>query len=380
MVRVCTAHVTVHTRQNIYCLTAYNFPFTIMLDHLRHTLILLSVGLLFFSCSTDEPDTSGREMKFDISSVSRSAVTTAENITKNPFAVFADRIPSNLADNQSALRSTVYHNTPVTYTTSGWTTSEVQFWFHNHEHSFVAIHPASVLSANDANISYLNSQLSFSYTLPSDHTQTADLLAATHRRRYTENLQFDDKGNITGGQAEAVYLQFNHMLTQINLSPAFYDNNAGKDAFIQVHKIVLSGFKNNATFNILPSSLQSTAQTDDRAIEVKDQKGSGDLTITYAKPIIIKNDKQNVSLFGKNDAIIMLPQSFAENSDAKIIFSYSYNNDETIKDVTFSLQNMKWEIGKSYNYSFTIERLGITLESTAITDWDLMNVGNINAR
>lgn len=85
MVRVCTAHVTVHTRQNIYCLTAYNFPFTIMLDHLRHTLILLSVGLLFFSCSTDEPDTSGREMKFDISSVSRSAVTTAENITKNPL-------------------------------------------------------------------------------------------------------------------------------------------------------------------------------------------------------------------------------------------------------------------------------------------------------
>ncbi|MDE6008231.1 MAG: hypothetical protein K2G90_03385, partial [Muribaculaceae bacterium] len=130
-------------------------------------------------------------MKFDISAVSRSAVTTAGNITRSPFALFGDRIPTAFAGIPSAEKSIIYFNTPVSFSNSAWTTPEPQFWYDKHEHSFVAIHPASVISASDANIQYLNNQLSFSYTLPSDHTQISDIMVATHRRRYIDQREYD---------------------------------------------------------------------------------------------------------------------------------------------------------------------------------------------
>ena len=141
-------------------------------------------------------------MKFDISSVSRSAVTTAANITANPFAVFGDMIPSEIADNHSA-RTIIYHNTPVTYNEAkaAWTTPAPQYWYPKHDHSFVGVHPASALSAADANIQYSNSQLSFTYTLPTDHTKVTDILSATQRRRFG-----------SGTTEAVVYLRFENVI------------------------------------------------------------------------------------------------------------------------------------------------------------------------
>lgn len=339
-----------------------------MLDHLRHIFIPISAGLLLVSCSSDEPATSACEMKFDISSVSRSAVTTAANITASPFAVFGDRLPE-----QSSERIIIYHNSPVTYINSAWVTAENQYWHNHHEHSFVAIHPASVLSTTDVNPQYSNSKLSFTYTLPSDHSKTTDILAATHRRKY------DKEVNLARENPNAVYLQFTHIMTQINLAPAFDDNLRAEDEYIEIHKVELSGFKTKATFEITPASLSATDQTDDRVLASNVHQDEGSFTFAFDQHKKVVNDKKYVPLFGYDDTIIMIPQTFGADSQAKIVVSYTVNGDPTIKQVTLPLMNQRWDHGKTYTYRFTISSAGAHFSTTTITDWDTLDVGNINA-
>lgn len=349
-----------------------------MLDHLKHIIIPLSAGLLLFSCSSDESATPACEMKFDISTVSRSAVTTTSSITGNPFAVFGDMIPSEIADNPSA-RTIVYHNTPVKFINSAWTTPAPQYWFNNHDHSFVAIHPASVLSTTDAEIQYSTSQLSFTYTLPTDdHAKIPDILAATHRRKYKDQREYDENGKLTGGTADVVYLQFGHIMSQINLAPALTDNLMDKNGYVEFRKFELSGFRNKATFKITPASFQTATQTDDRIIEVIPQKGENKLTVELPSPKKVSNDGKNVALLDYNDAVIMLPQTIEATSKAQILVTYTMNGEKEEKQVTLPLAGINWESGKTYTYKFTINRTGLLFGSTTITDWDELNVGNID--
>lgn len=327
--------------------------------------------------SDDEPVTSSCEMKFDISTVSRSAVTTVDNITASPFALYGDKIPAAAADDPS-VRTVIYENTPVTYIKSAWLTPAPQYWYNHHLHSFVTIHPASVLSATDAAPRYSNSQLSYSYTLPSDLSKTVDILAATHRRLYADERELDPDG-LLHGTADVVYLRFGHIMSLINLAPALDDNIMRPDEYIEFRRFELSGFKTRATFTVAPAPLQTTDQTDDRIISVTGQEGSGNLSIDFTPPVKVVNDRMNVSLINSGDALIMLPQVFPADSDVHFTLSYTINGDPSIKQVTLPLNNQKWESGKSYTYRFTIDRTGLLFGSTSITDWDVRDVGNIDA-
>lgn len=344
-----------------------------MLDHLRHTLIPLSVGLLLLSCSSDEPAASGSEMKFDISAVSRSAVTTASNITGNPFALFGDRVSDKPSE-----RSVIFENIPVTFLNAVWSSPVVQYWYNNREHSFVAIHPASVLSGTDAGIQYLNSRLSFSYRLSSDHSKIKDILVATHRRKYQK--KYDEDGRPIGGTTNVVYFRFGHVMSRINLAPAFNDNVLDADAYIQFHRLELTGIKTKAAFNITPSSLLTAELTDDRMIEVTDQGEEGSLTIDFAEPKKVGNGLKIASLFDGDETIIMLPQNFTADSEAKITLSYSVSDDpSSIRKASLPLNGQIWLSGKSYTYNFSIDRTGILSGSTGIDDWEVMDAGNIDA-
>lgn len=349
-----------------------------MLDHLKHTLIPLSAGLMLISCSSDEPDVSGCEMKFDISTVSRAAVTTAGNITENPFAVFGYMVPSKSADIPSA-RTIIYNNTPVTYVNSAWMTEETQYWYNDHVHSFVAIHPASAVNRSDANPQYSDA-LSFTYTLPSDITQTTDILAATHRRQYNDLRKYDEDGNLIGGEAAPVSLRFGHLMSQINIAPALNDNIMNDEEFIQFRKVELARFKTKATFNITPALLLTSDQTDDRVVDVTGQEAEGYFLIEFTDPKKIVNGQDNVCLFDNNDAIIMLPQTFAADSEAEFILSYTINNDPTIKQIVLPLNSQELESGRSYTYRFTIDRSGLLFGTMTIANWELLDVGDINAR
>lgn len=345
----------------------------LMYSKLRHIFFLVTAGWLLSSCSTDAPDVGkieqGSAVEFATSGVSR-AVTTNINNAGSKFVIYGDK--KLKADDSGNALNVVFNNTEVEYDGASWKYDGLQYWFPKHEHSFVAIHPATIGSGAE----YANSRLSFVYTIPTSANNevakddVADIIAATHRR-------FHDPDD--NEVSNVVTLKFGHIQSLINFAAAFDDNYLNETEFIKLKKLELSGFKTKATFSILPASLFTNNQTDDRVNDVTGQEADGHMTIEFAEPVTVANNRAHVGLFDDNDAIIMLPQAFAADSDAHVTISYTINDDPTVKQVSLQLMNQKWESGKSYTYRFTINRRGLLPETTTITDWEVLPVGNIDA-
>lgn len=328
----------------------------------------MSAGWLLSSCTSDVLDgeniTRGSEVQFAVSELSRATITTSID----EFAVYGDK--KSLVDNNTA-PMVLFDKTKVEHKNNSWRYDGIQYWYPKHEHSFVAIHPLSVLESGN-NPQYADSKLSFTYAVPekvSDRNAIPDILAATHRRVY----ELDDPNNTTT-------FQFSHIMSLINLAPMLSDDSMGEDSYIEFHHLVLSGLKAQATFNITPAPRQTNLQTSDRVVEVTGQNGESELTINIDTPKRIYNNKKDVTLFDDDDAIIMLPQTFDAASKAQILLTYSINGNAEKKQVTIPLaESGSWESGKSYSYRFTISRTGVKVEAATITNWDVLNVGNINA-
>lgn len=338
---------------------------------LTYLYIISFFAFMVSSCASDEPaDTRGKgsEMKFEVSGDTRASVTSDINTLGSKFLVFGDRKP---AEGNSGPVS-VFHKTEVEYTGEGWSYQDVQYWFPNHEHSFVAIHPLKV--AETDYLRYSDSRLSFAYEIPADQnkninkTDVTDIITATHRRLFR-----------TEDAANTISFRFSHLLSLINFAPALDDNYMEDNAFFLFHKLEITGFKTKGTFHILPAPRQTNIQTSDYVIEVTGIEGEGKMTVNFTQPVKVENNRENVKLFDENDAIIMLPQDFTADSNAKIVLTYSVNNDATMKQVTIPFKDKKWDTGKSYTYKFTINRTGLLFESTSITNWDVVSVGNVNA-
>lgn len=339
---------------------------------LTYILSLFFLACYTSSCTSDVPDnvevSKGSEMSFAVADMSRASAATSFN----RFAVYGDM---KLWTDDAAAPKSLFSKTEVVYIDGSWCYEGTQYWYPKHEHSFVAIAPVSALETSDTP-RYSNSLLSFTYKIPtavdgkvSDYGDVDDIIVATHRRYFDE----DDT------DATATF-HFGHIMSQINISPAFDDNIMEKEEYISFKEMELSGFKTKATVSLLPASRQSNLRTDDRVIEFSGLDEDGDVTIEFAEPVRIANDRNNVRLFDDKAAIIMLPQSFAEDSDARIVLYYTINNDPLIKQITLPLKGIQWESGKSYNYTFTFDRRGLISGSTSISDWNVLNVGNIDAR
>lgn len=328
----------------------------------------MSAGWLLSSCTSDVLDgeniTRGSEVQFAVSELSRATITTSID----EFAVYGDK--KSLVDNNTA-PMVIFDKTKVERKNNSWRYDGIQYWYPKHEHSFVAIHPLSVLESGNTP-QYADSKLSFTYAIPnkvSDRNAIPDILAATHRRVY----ELDDPNNTTT-------FQFSHIMSLINLAPMLSDDSMGEDSYMEFHQVVLSGLKAQATFNITPAPRQTNLQTGDRVVEVTGQNGESELTINFASPVKVVNGHKDVTLFDDDDAIIMLPQTFDAASKAQILLTYSINGNAEKKQVTIPLaESGSWESGKSYSYRFTISRTGVKVEATTITNWDVLNVGNINA-
>ena len=335
---------------------------------LTYCLILSFVGWLAASCSSDAPDnvdvSKGSEMSFAVAEMSRASVTTSFN----RFALYGDmKFP---VENDAAATG-VFDKTEVTYVGGNWVYEGTRYWMPGHEHSFIAVSPVSVLETG--NPTYSNSQLSFTYTIPAaggtvNKDDVTDILAATHRRLYD-----DADANTTAT------FRFGHILSLINLAPALADNIMGPDAYIAIRRLELSGFSTGARIDILPAARQSNRQTDDRVIDIAGHQSEAALAVDFAEPVKIANDRKNVNLFADGDAIIMLPQTFAADSEAKIVLTYTVNDDPSERQVTLPLMSQKWESGKSYAYRFTLDRTGLIVNTVSITDWDRLDGGNIDA-
>lgn len=335
-------------------------------------LSLLSSAVIFVTaCSSDTPDNegvgSGSEMSFAVAELSRASVTSSFN----KFALYGDK---KFPVDNNTVSTGIFNKTEVEYKDGTWGYEGTQYWFPGHEHSFVAISPVSALETSGAP-QYSNSRLSFTYIIPTTsdnvvtkHSDVADIVASTHRRLHKQN---DSNTTVT--------FRFGHIMSLINLSPALDDNIMAKEEYIEIIRLELLGFKTKAIFDILPAPRQTNSQTDDRVIDVYGQEKEGSMSIVFSEPVKIANDCKNVNLFESNDAIIMLPQSFSAGSDARITLYYTINGDSSVKQILLSLTGKAWESGKSYIYRFTLNRTGLISETTTISDWDEMNVGNIDA-
>lgn len=326
---------------------------------------LAATSVLSSSCTGDDPDepAQGAAMEFAVGAESHSS--RANNAGFSEFAVFGDIKKIDTETNEPGEITKIMENVAVAYvdTAASWKYCETQYWFPKYEHSFVAINPSATVATN---AQYSNSQLSFTYTLPTDQNRTADIVAATHRRYYE------------GGKAETVTLRFGHVMTQINVAAALDDNLMSKDGYIDFSKIEMSGFNTEATFNIAPAPLLSAQQTDDRVIEVTAQKGSGSMMTEFEEPKRVMNDKKYVSLLG--DGLIMLPQSYGDDAEARITLTYKIDKETEQKRIEIPLKGQTWEPGKRYTYRFVIDRRGLRFEGTTIAEWKAMEVGNIDAK
>lgn len=332
--------------------------------NLKLTYLLLSIAILATSCNSDPSDdprsAKGAELSFNVSDLSRASVTNSID----QFLVYGD---TKSASSGSSSPLVLFDKTPVVYKNNNWTYEGAQFWIPKFEHSFVAVSPAKVFTTGN-NTRYSNSRLSFEYSIPapggilSNNDDVADILAATHRRYYENDgyvVSFDNK----------VTFRFGHLMSLINLSPAFYDNKLNSYDYILIHKLQFSGIKTKAQFNILPAQRLSNDRTDDMTVDVTPQE-EGTITLELSSPKKIENNARNVNLFTENDAVIMLPQVFGADSEAKIIVFYSINDEETMNQGSILLKNTQWESGKSYLYKFTIERIGLKLNGNEINPWN----------
>lgn len=321
------------------------------------------IACLLSACdSADMPAGEAADTGAELSFATYDPHTRAETPAFDKFYVYGDK--KYPIDNTAHL--ILFNNTVVEYNDGSWTYDGVQYWYKDQEHSFVAIAPASVAEATSPQ--YSDSQLSFTYTLPFEdvmttgrlagYKQATDILAATHRRSYTS------------GTTDPVRLKFNHLMTKINIAPKLDDDYMPDGTFLKVHQLELCGIKTTAIFNILPATIQSGNQTDNSVVEITGQDNDRNISITFDEPEKIYNHRGNVNLFDDDiDPIIMLPQTFTSDSRAKIILTYSINNNGQSK-LTLPLKNITWESGKSYIYKLTLDHMGLRIELPAITDWE----------
>lgn len=320
--------------------------------------LLISIILLTSSCNSDPGDdirySTGTELTFNVSNPTRSSVTTS--IDK--FVVYGDMKPA--ASDGSSSPIVIFDKKNVEYKNGAWYYDGLQYWMPDHEHSFVAVAPESILGSGN-NVRYLNSHLSFEYSIPTSGN-VDDILIATHRRLYGNN-------GYGPSSDSRITLTFSHLLSLINIAPAFSDNSIGSEEYILFHKLEFSGIRNRAKVDILPASRQTGSSTNDMDVDITGQE-VGDYTIVFPTPVKVKNNAENVKLFADDDAIIMLPQAFT--ADAELTLSYTINEDNTINYVSIPLKNQKCESGRSYTYKFTIERFGVILDSCEINPWNVI--------
>lgn len=332
------------------------------IKHIYLTFLALT-ALILSACSSDSPDENsgkGDEVTFTVKDNSRASVTSSIQ----EFTVFGDVKKSGDTSKEPVV---LLNKTNVKFTGSIWTYDNIQYWVPKMEHSFVAISPSSILEEENSH-RYSGSQLSFRYSVPlnggilSSTDKVSDILVSTHRRVYGEI-------GTTTPDDHRISFRFNHILSLVNLSPAFDDNLLAPDDYITFYGIEVSGVKTTAQVNIMPAPMQSTTQTDDMVVGISAEE-SQTFTLTLPTPVKVQNNGVNVNLFADADPLIMIPQIFEPENDAKITFSYTIADDPTMRYVSLTLTNQKWQSGKSYLYKFSIERSGMNSVTCGISGWN----------
>ncbi len=296
----------------------------------------------------------GPSVTFDVASISRADVTTAQSVYLAPFMVYGDMT--------FGTTTVTFAGDPVTYTGKGndWECANIQFWMPGHDHSFVAVHPYSTEIYKD--VKYDHNALTFSYSLPADHTEGTDILVATHRRKL-------DPEEFSAQSPIGFY--FSHALSLLNFTVAFGDITSTapvvKSDYIKVKRIELANVATSGTFSIVPAQVQSTKQTND-FVASWSQQSYGEISIPVRNTTV--NDKERVDALAISGAVFALPSPETE-VDLTITYDlYSNNVYEGEQTATASF-TASWRQGQSYTYGLTIpnDNSKPVLMQVTVADW-----------
>ena len=349
-----------------------------MIDNLKYlTYCTFALAPLMMSCSSEDsgPEYAGsEELVFVTAKQSRAAETTTANLTAKPFALYGDL---SLADGDG--NPTVLMNgSQATYNTSEkkWNYGSTLYWFSSHIHSFVALHPIEAINSTRTvtDVNYGDGRLSFNYTHPSDYKKASDLLVATHRRQYVQEL---------GKRAEPVSLTFNHILSVLDIRVKYFEELAYSNSNnrIEVTEIVLEGINVSGSYNVRPDDLSDT----DARIGTDAHGASGWTNLASGKRSFQGTPDQHLngyydsqynafkSVFKNNDAIIVLPKASGNvtlSMTFKLFVNNTYAADHTLSTV---LENAEWKAGQKITYDLQVSVGEILQGGCTIEDWNTVS-------
>lgn len=351
--------------------------------------MLLAAGWLLSSCRSDAPDdfAEGYEMQFTTAEATRASITKNLNTKGSAFALFGEKMFQGENDYHGPL--VIFNGTKVEFKDNNWNYGEPQYWMPGHEYSFVALYPDSLLSKTYFSQEYDNPKLSFTYSVPRSDMDAvkkedfADIVVATHRRIIDIDKNDPNKVGLPPHYDKSpVNLKFQHIMAVLDITPAVVDplmyagddeskldpdpnfnDQIIKNEYIQFRKVEFYGFQTKADISVTPSQLNSATQTydNDVTVDVDYKLPFAKMTIEFTEQTAqhIVNNFPNCSIFEKDDAMIMLPHTLAE--DSKIEMTYTVNldtaEDPVIRHITIHPGPLKLEAGKYYKLCFTVEKV-----------------------
>lgn len=304
------------------------------LQHLYLALALLLTAGITASCADDLTDgsTTGTPIAFDAprATETRAAVEGTNLPENSSFKVWGGRTDYNVLE---------FDGETVKESGGAWNyTGGTRYWQVG-TYNFYALYPAEV-----EGVSYSNGSITINnFDCSATGEDAVDLMKAEETVIYTEG------GSVPG----PVSFTFEHLLARVTVSV-----RTGQGVTATVSDATLSGI--HKTGNYDGNIWTPTEQTD---------SFRGSYTGNIAS-------NKTVSLF---EDLLIIPQDLT--NDTKLTITLQRSTDNQAQTETFALNSslIRWDAGRHYNYTLTVEPDAITFSNFTVDEWnENSTAGDIN--
>ena len=351
-----------------------------MIDNLKYLVSCCACAFagLMLSCSSEDsesPSEGAEELVFVTAEKSRAVESTTANLTSKPFALYGDVC---LASGESDL-TVLMNGMQATYSGASkkWDYGTALYWFPNHSHSFVALHPIEAVNSTRTvkDVKYSDGTLSFNYTHPDNYKNASDLLVATHRRQYQQ---------VGGVTEKPVSFTFEHILSVLDIRIKYNEEQAYNNwnNRIVITEVVLDGINVSGSYKVRPDDLTAAnarTGTDDHAESGWSNLVSGSRTFRGDVYNVWNTGHMNQygvnpgefkPVFKNTDALVVLPKAAG---DVKLTITFQlYVNGTYAADHTLStvLENVEWKAGQKITYDLRVSVGEILQGGCSVEDWN----------
>lgn len=295
------------------------------------------MALMTAACTstTDEPVAAdGTAVSFTATADKSSrAITTADNLGAQSFAVWADYYP---ASSQPEAATTVFAGSEVSYKDGSWTYTDTRYWFPGMNYRFAAIHPAQAVAA-EYNGGTCVAVDGFDVLAG----KGVDLLGAYHVREC-----------VAGQSQGAVAFAFRHLLSRLNFVATV---NASVRTDVVIDNVILYGIPSGGSWSGFDIGGNSHWTADPGTATTAATPLGKAAAITVSA-----SDTGGKELFDKDSNLLLcIPQQVPENALLEVSFHYADNESVTHTyrfNLSFASATLAggWEPGRSYRYTFEI--------------------------